>query len=76
MMLGKGGSVPVDSLCIGDLRGLGAKTDDPVRIGGMAPSRDRLPPDIIGLGNFGRAGLVANMFCAIPANDACFASLS
>ncbi|MGE5453128.1 MAG: HNH endonuclease signature motif containing protein [Acidobacteriota bacterium] len=76
MFLGKGGTSYVESLVMGGGSVRAAVPEKPTVFGGMAHCRIPLPPNTIGLSSFGRAGLVANMHCAFPANDDCFAPLA
>lgn len=75
MKLGRGGSVQADSIRMGDRAWIGAKPVESSSIGGMTHARIRFKPGVVGVGNFGQAGLVASMFCTFPANDDCFAPL-
>lgn len=76
MMLGRGGSMQADSIRMGDRAWIGARLEASSSIGGMLHARIHFKPGVVAVGNFGQAGLVASMFCALPANDDCFAPLA
>jgi len=75
MKLGKGGKMELKSMTMGDRAWLTSRPQSAVRTGGMAHSPIRFAPGVEGVGNFGLTGLIANRFCAFPANDDSFAPL-
>lgn len=76
MTLGKGGSVSVTSMSLCNSEMHSDSVQDTSRIGGLSHAPVIFPSNCVGLGKFGTAGLVANMFCAFPANDDCFEPLA
>lgn len=75
MMLGKGGKTQLQSMMMGDRAWLDTRPQSAIRMGGMAHSPVRFAPGEEGIGTFGLAGLIANRFCAFPANDESYAPL-